>query len=71
MDYIKEVVAMDHAAMSLMVHVLTLACVTGALGPLSVEDMSLVHDDTSNHHNWELAIVHHYLFLRCYNMDPR
>jgi hypothetical protein len=72
MDYIMEVVAMGHAAMSLMAHALTLACEKAAFHPLSVGDINQVHDDKpSNHRNWELAIVHHYLFLRCYNMDPR
>lgn len=73
MDYIMAVVAFDHEEMSLKVHVLTLVCVMDVAGirPLSRSVPVPARDDTSDHHNSVLAIVHHCWFLHYYNMDPR
>lgn len=64
-DYITAVVAMDRAAMSWKVRALKLK--DEALSCRPGPD----HDDTFDHRNSESAIVHHCLFLRYYNMDPR
>lgn len=68
-----EVVAMDHGEMSWKVRVLALVG-DGALASKNLVPVQkfLPHDvHTLDPHNSESAIVHHYLFLRCYNMDPR
>lgn len=67
-DCIMAVVARDRVMMSWMVHALTL---TDEASASALSHPVLAHDDTSVHHNLELAIVPHYLFLDYYNMDPR
>jgi hypothetical protein len=62
------VVAMDRVAMTSTVHALTLEDATLSL---ALSRPVQAHDDTFDHHNSESAIVHHCLFLRYYNMDPR
>jgi hypothetical protein len=62
------VVAMDRVAMTSTVHALTLEDATLSL---ALSRPVPAHDDTFDHHNSESAIVHHCLFLRYYNMDPR
>jgi hypothetical protein len=66
MDCIMAVGAMVHVEMSLRVHVLASVC--GSFAWSSRQDP--VHGDTWDHRNWE-SIVPRYLFLHCYNMDPR
>jgi hypothetical protein len=69
MDCIMAVVAMGREEMSWKVHVQALG--DEALASTKNQLPARFHDDTLNPHNSKLAIVHHYLFLHCYNMDPR
>lgn len=68
-DCIMAVVAMDRVVMTWRVHVLALE--DEALAFAWSHGPVLARDDTLDHHNLELAIVHHYWFLHYYNMDPR
>lgn len=70
MDCIMAVVAMDRVAMTWRVHVLALEDETLA-SAWSRRVPVPGRDDTSDHRNWELAIVHHCWFLHYWNMDPR
>lgn len=70
MDCIMAVVAMDRVVMTWRVHVLALEDEALAFA-WSRQVPVLGRDDTSDHHNLELAIVHHCWFLHYYNMDPR